>query len=257
MVQRYASRATANNNASSGCMTPGQRSQANSCDSSPTAFIAGSRRSSVHSLTAEQYQAYQELEQAELLAEISRLKVIVEEEREENKNLRETCAQELMAQQDAQTKDLVALNAAHQRDTKALEDAVAKVVQENHRLSELVARLSISRTKDVDDTRSDMMQSLDARSVASLSTLASERDLHSTRQALLDVLNRTLIRSSSIANENIDILNVSNGGAGASGSAERSPSGFSTVQAVTSPEMGSASKFNSAARKTNEYIFAD
>jgi len=238
-------------------MTPGQRSQANSCDSSPTAFIAGSRRSSVHSLTAEQYQAYQELEQAELLAEISRLKVIVEEEREENKNLRETCAQELMAQQDAQTKDLVALNAAHQRDTKALEDAVAKVVQENHRLSELVARLSISRTKDVDDTRSDMMQSLDARSVASLSTLASERDLHSTRQALLDVLNRTLIRSSSIANENIDILNVSNGGAGASGSAERSPSGFSTVQAVTSPEMGSASKFNSAARKTNEYIFAD
>jgi len=188
---------------SDGVKSPSQASQAHSQASHGSdgpIFQPFSRRPSVQSLTtgltAEQYQAYQELEQAELLAEIRRLEVIVEEEREEKKLLRDTFAAELMAQQDA-----------HQRDVKVLEDVVAKVVEENHQLSDMVVKLSASASIEPGDKGAEMMQGLDAKSLASVSTSASEQELMRSKHSLLSVLKRQRV----LAYDSNDVLTASNG----------------------------------------------
>jgi hypothetical protein len=82
------------------------------------------------SLTSEQLQAYREVEQAEMMCELKRMENMLLEERERNTNLQNTFAHELMAQRDA-----------HSRDVKALEDVISKVLEDNRRLSTMVEGL--------------------------------------------------------------------------------------------------------------------
>lgn len=82
------------------------------------------------SLTSEQLQAYREVEQAEMTCELKRMENMLLEERERNTNLQNTFAHELMAQRDA-----------HSRDVKALEDVISKVLEDNRRLSNMVEGL--------------------------------------------------------------------------------------------------------------------
>jgi len=79
------------------------------------------------SLTSEQLQAYREVEQAEMTCELKRMENMLLEERDRNAKMQNTFAHELMAQRDA-----------HTRDVKALEDVIAKVLEDNRRLSSMV-----------------------------------------------------------------------------------------------------------------------
>jgi len=80
--------------------------------------------------TSEQWKAFEELEQAEMLCEFRRLEIALAEERSKSAQLQKIFAIELMAQKDA-----------HSRDVRALEDMVGKVLNENKRLSGLVEKL--------------------------------------------------------------------------------------------------------------------
>lgn len=138
---------------------------------------------STQCLTADQQQAYQELEQVELLGHIRQLEVTLEEERQEKKLLRDTFASELMAQQDA-----------HMHEVKVLEDLVAKLSEEKRHLSDMLGQLSVSGSIDLGDKRCDATQfhsvayqshaaprdtgppSVTSPSIASVSTSASERE---------------------------------------------------------------------------------
>merc|ERR1719401_1464114 len=82
------------------------------------------------SLNSEQLQAYREVEQAEMTCELQRMENVLSEERERNIQLQNTFSQELIAQRDA-----------HTRDVKALEDVIAKVLEDNRRLSVMVEGL--------------------------------------------------------------------------------------------------------------------
>jgi hypothetical protein len=75
-------------------------------------------------------QAYREAEQAEMTCELRRIENMLVEERERNTLLQNTFAHELMVQQDS-----------HSRDVKALEDVIAKVLEDNRRLSNMVEGL--------------------------------------------------------------------------------------------------------------------
>jgi hypothetical protein len=89
-------------------------------------------RSSPHceSYTEEQWKAFHELEQAEMLCEFRRMEMALAEERSRSAQLQKIFAMELMAQKDA-----------HARDVASLEDMVSKVLTENRRLSTMVEHL--------------------------------------------------------------------------------------------------------------------
>lgn len=82
------------------------------------------------SLSAEQLRAYKELEQAEMACELKRMENCLAEERARTAMLQQTFATELMAQKDA-----------HSHDVAALEDMINKVLVENKRLSTIVEGL--------------------------------------------------------------------------------------------------------------------
>lgn len=102
------------------------------------------------SYTSEQWRAFQELEQAEMLCEFRRLEINLAEERSRNAELQKLFATELMAQKDA-----------HARDVIALEDMVGKVLNENKRLSGMVEQLCGKVVGDVivEDSVKNLKQS--------------------------------------------------------------------------------------------------
>lgn len=92
------------------------------------------------SYTAEQWEAFHELEEAEMRNEIRRLEMALAEERHRGHQLQQTFAEELMAQKDA-----------HTRDITVLEDMLAKVMEENGNLSMMVRRLCAQVGKERND----------------------------------------------------------------------------------------------------------
>jgi len=80
--------------------------------------------------TAEQWDAFRELEEVEMLRENHNLEHLLAQERSRSKQMQKIFATELMAQKDA-----------HTRDVSALEAMVSKVVAENKKLSGMVEKL--------------------------------------------------------------------------------------------------------------------
>jgi len=116
--------------------------------------------------TAEQWDAFRELEEVEMLRENHNLEHLLAQERSRSAQMQKIFATELMAQKDA-----------HTRDVSALEAMVSKVVAENKKLSGMVEKLcgqvqdgAFDMTAVTDSTTQDTSDASSSESKKSLRT---------------------------------------------------------------------------------------